>query len=492
MPQWVDEPERPGDTDNENDETGGQFGVPITQQTAPDYEPPAPKVVEPMGGGGVREEPISSNPVLAARGVRTAGPMADQAAQNAEDYRAKQSDYVSATGQMRPQQYGVSEDYKEEGPLSPEETAAAMPQNAADMDKLIRQHSLPAMPQAKREGYENYVQSERIKRDAEKARLRDQAALNRGEMAARSAQTMQQLSDYNAVQGAGPAAGGYAGNGPTVTQIGPYHFVGGSWRPQTPEEAAKTDLTRAQAEYMRSRPMIAEGGNETKRYVADTAAGAKMRNTDVNASTRIKIQNMKDTGQWGRLDYKTQAKMEADAAAEEGRNTRDTLNRQSRENIAGANRESRETIAGNNLEATQVYREQSLQRRRAADEALENWRNSKDQAARDKFAENVKRMHDQAWQELQARRQQAERDAGIGERVKGWFSGGKNEAAIAERRDRPFDARGKPGRAVPDSYKGVEDEFAHYADLLDRMDYPFEASKEQKEWIAERNKRLQQ
>lgn len=233
----------------------------VEQQTQPppvgsaEQTPPAPYQIDPQ------------KYLKEAYGIGTTGPKADQAAQNATDYKANQGAQFDALGQNPPQQFETAEttDYSsspDEGPLSPKATAEAMPTNKDYMTELINKHMLPSVPQSSRDGYANYVTASREKRAAEKEQLRQQGSLNRADAADKDARAMDQTYALNGLQGAGPAAGGGQssfGGGGRVQKIGGYTFVRGQWRPESSQEAAHTRLLNSQADYMGSRAGIESG-----------------------------------------------------------------------------------------------------------------------------------------------------------------------------------------------------------------------------------------
>lgn len=200
------------------------------------------------------QSPFQMNPqrfLKEAYGIGTTGPKADQFTHQAQEYQTPST----------PQQFGQDQQVDPtEGPLSPQATAEVMPNSSDAMTKLIRQHMLPSLPQASRDGYQNYVTASRQNRAAEKDQLRQQGAINRADAAAKDQNAWDQTLRLNGLQGNGTNSS-MGSSGPSVTTIGGYRFVSGQWRPQTPEEQAKTRLLNSQADYFNQRPEI-EGGKQ--------------------------------------------------------------------------------------------------------------------------------------------------------------------------------------------------------------------------------------
>ena len=311
----------------------------LDQQTAPAAPEPM-DVASPHIYGGARAR--STNPILAENGINTEGPLADQAAQNADDYRSQQSDYVSATGQLPPQQYGVAQEYQgEEGPLSPQETAARMPQTTSGMNELIRKHMLPSVTPKQQAGYDQYVAQSRMKRDAEKARLREQGALNRADRREKDADTWNQMSALNGLQGRPmgmePNGGsmGFSG-GPSVQNIGGFNFVKGHWRPMTPEEQAKVRLINANANYANARPEIEEAKLEGRAALLNASQRFAAEQNQLKADARKKQDELANDLRKQQIDAtneRTQARTDKDQQnlAYQARTRFDDLVRQVRE-----------------------------------------------------------------------------------------------------------------------------------------------------------------
>lgn len=211
-----------------------------TNINAPEVEEPLPSLPNP--------DPTNQKFLQEAYGINTRGPMADQAAMNAQNFQPM----------PQPQQFGQNLSLTEgEGPLTPQQTAEAMPATSDAMDKLIKQHMLgmPKAPQASREGIRNSRTA-----DAEaKAAREQQAQLNRASAREKTQDAWSKTLLLNGLQGAGPMAGGgqtsFSG-GPRVERIGGYGFVGGTWRTMGADEQAKVDQTRANTDAMRQRPII--------------------------------------------------------------------------------------------------------------------------------------------------------------------------------------------------------------------------------------------
>lgn len=267
------------------------------------------------------QRPASNTPPPAMASLPTSAPktnvmgfnpntaMAERFKGIAQDYKAGRAESFDRLGQNMPQQFGQAEtkDNSDEGPLTPEETAARLPTEIGNrydklaqpgtMEQLIRQHTLGfRIPRASKEGYNNYVEASRAADDQRRNAQRERARVNQGAIGQRDELTMRQLADYNRAITGGGGAGESGGESPSIGRVGGIGLLRGHWRPQTTQEAAETDLTRAQAGYYRSRPEIAEAGIRQK---ADAATAALSQRADVEAGkaarskaaieTRLKI-----------------------------------------------------------------------------------------------------------------------------------------------------------------------------------------------------------
>jgi hypothetical protein len=289
--------------------------------------PPQPEAVPPIPGARGR----STNPVLAASGISTEGPLADQAAQNAQNYQSGVDQYEDAVGQGQPQVYGQEEPMgNAQGPLTPQETANAMPQTQDAMKKLIDQHMLRGATPSQQQHYDNYVQGSREKRAAEKAFLRSQAP---------GGGTGYRGSD-------GMSTGGGMAGGPRVFREGGYTFVRGTMRPADAMENAKIANVNANTEYMRERPEIAREGYGLRRDIAGQANETRRDIAGQNNETR----------------------REVGAANNAARETVATMNNQTRRDLAKINLDADlQKIADKEVKENIIEMEKSIQelRRRA-------------------------------------------------------------------------------------------------------------------------------
>jgi len=200
-------------------------------------------------------------------GIKTFGPNAQKAADNAQQYQAGIDQYEDATGQGAPQVYGQEEPMgNAQGPLTPQETAARMPQTKDAMKKLIDQHMLRGATPKQQNHYDNYVQDSREKRAAEKAFLRSQAPEGGG-------------TGYRGMDGM--SMGGME-SGPTVRKIGGYTFVSGKWRPADAAESAQLDLMRSKATNERMRPALEAMDINSRRTIAQSAMEGRARENEAN------------------------------------------------------------------------------------------------------------------------------------------------------------------------------------------------------------------
>lgn len=265
-----------------------------SQQTAPPEPPPAAPA------------PAYTNKQMDLEdqfGIRTRGPKADQAAQTAMGYNAP-----SVDGQAMPQQFGTAEYDRQERPLTPQETAEAMPLEGlrpksrdSVKDILYKATGIKPGPQGSSDGVEN---ARTAQMEAKRAR-EEQAQINRASAREKSGDAWQKTLALNALQGAGPwAMGGggggmgspgmgspISGGGGNMSRVGGYLFVGGRWRPQDASEAAKTRGMNSDAAYTEMRP-----GLDRERIAADNSqassrnriaeSGLELERGRLNESTR--------------------------------------------------------------------------------------------------------------------------------------------------------------------------------------------------------------
>jgi hypothetical protein len=399
--------------------------------------------------------PISTNPALATAGINTTSPQADQAAQNAQGYDPS---LYEEQGQVRnePQVYGQAGDAysPDEGPISPQETAERMPSDPDAMQKLINQHMLPSVPKASNDGYQNYVTASRQARAAEKDQLRQQGALNRADAADKDRRAMEQTIGYNAIQGAGPAAGGgYGGNNGRVTNIGGYTFVKGTWRPQDTNEAAHTNYLNAQTDYMRQRPDIANQTNQTKYDIASLKSLVDM----AKGGDRQALEKLKQSG---RMDLLT--------ANQEFKAGENDLGRDLKRELAGNVEEGKNDRFGKSLAFKKeqqakldAYRVDRLSLVNANQQRLEEAANTGDVAKATKAALDTQGALDRTIGELKARDGAARGGSTFNKLTFGVL--GQNESKL---KDRIFDKAGKPGNVLEGSYGVLADEALRYADML--------------------------
>lgn len=280
---------------------------PEQPQGFPDVQPPAPNIQNYLSRTPTPDDPYG--------GINTSGPSAMQAQEAAASYRTPST----------PQQFGQDQSVDpNEGPLSPQATAEAMPATADAMQKLINQHMLRGPkegPKYSKDGYQNYVTASREKRAAEKDQLRQQGALNRAERAAKESDVQNQLVTQNAMQGAGPGVGGgssYGGSsgGPSVRNIGGYKFVSGTWRPQTPEESAKVNNINANTDLARQKPGLDMMDMMSRMGIAKSNQQARANESEADRELR----------KLGLLEGNRHHKaMEDNAAADDQRKTKETL-----------------------------------------------------------------------------------------------------------------------------------------------------------------------
>ena len=234
---------------------------PYLDMMAKPFETTAANPATPHVYGGNRAR--STNPILAENGINTEGPLAEQAAQNAQQYRAGVDQYENATGQGRPQVYGQQEPMgQDQGPLSPQETAERMPQTSGAMEELVRKHLIPMNPALKKlskEGYQNHLTA---KREAE---------------ANEKQQRMQQMA------GRGDATSFMGGEGgPSVQRIGGFAFVKGRWRPQTPEEQAQTGFMQARTQNEQAKPMLEMADIASRGQIARSNQDFRAKESEAN------------------------------------------------------------------------------------------------------------------------------------------------------------------------------------------------------------------
>lgn len=231
-------------------------------------EPEAP--LEPLPN----PDPTNQKFLGEAYGINTRGPMADQAASNAQDFNAAENATIPGSGQHMPQQFGTPETGDRDGVLTPQETAEAMPSTSKAMDDLIKKHMLhiPKAPTVSSDGRQNDLTAKREAEAAEKEQRALRGDANRARTREKSADAWTKTLALNALQGAGPwAMGGRGGmgspgmgspvsDGGRVQRIGGYAFVSGRMRPMGDDELAKTRLTNANADYISQRPDLQREG----------------------------------------------------------------------------------------------------------------------------------------------------------------------------------------------------------------------------------------
>jgi hypothetical protein len=183
--------------------------------------------------------------------------------------------YKAPDGMVRnmPQVYGQdgSPADPNEGPNTPEVTAEKLAKlnsvpGAALLDR--KKHTLGyglnfgTKNEARKKHYADYVANSQAQRNQQRAAQQERATANRADIADRNARTMQQLGDYNAVQGGG-RMGGYDGDGPSVSRVGGVTLLRGlgRYRPMDAMENADLESKKADAAWKRSRPADAAEDN---------------------------------------------------------------------------------------------------------------------------------------------------------------------------------------------------------------------------------------
>lgn len=245
---------------------GGDPLARLEQQTQQPPEPPQPLIGSADTGMAPPPPPKPGHPnsfLYEQSHIDTSGPNAQQAARNAQNYSPP---LYEEQGQVRhmPQQYGQPGSVydPDEGPLSPQAAADAMPTNNDAMKKLIMQHLLPMHPQLKKmspDGRQQALAAQKENEAIQREQRMQRGAANRAAAAEKDQAAWDQTLRYNQLQGAGvgdSTSFGGQGGGPTVRNVGGFNFVSGRWRPQTPEEQANVNYKNAQADYYRSRPQI--------------------------------------------------------------------------------------------------------------------------------------------------------------------------------------------------------------------------------------------
>lgn len=207
--------------------------------------------IMPRPEGNTDPKPAVSTGI---KGFNPNSAMADRYKSIVEEY---QPDSYRQGELHTPQQYGQegSAIDPEERPLDPEETAKRI---SAGENRIVNlgPKGIPSVIKSKADGYQQYAEVERSKRDDERRLQNQRAVSNRANMDARSSRTQQAMLDTNRMQGAnvGEPMSAFEGGGPGMSRMGGMSIVKGRWRPRTEEESADLDIKKAQAEYYRSRP----------------------------------------------------------------------------------------------------------------------------------------------------------------------------------------------------------------------------------------------
>lgn len=264
-------------------------------------------------------------PIQNAMGFNPNTAMAQRYKGIVQDYQGKRmagelpgETYKDPSGQSMnvPQQFGQdgSPVDPNEGPLTPEETAKALPSSPGEMEKRIRQHTLgyrlgPADPKqaARQSGYDTYVETREAADDQRRNAQRERAKVNQENIAQRDSRTMQQMADYNRAIGPGGAssgAGGAGGSGAYAERVGGLTLLRGAghFRPQSTSEAAESNYHNAQANWMNARPEVAKameagkdaraaGHDATRKTIAQANTEAKAALAKQQAADRLAYTN---------------------------------------------------------------------------------------------------------------------------------------------------------------------------------------------------------
>lgn len=196
-------------------------GVPPLEEPS---EQPVAALAEdaPVNPAAVEPPPVSQAQRTAKEvfGIGSTGALAQQADQGVDAYNAKRAASFKTLGQHEPQQFGSIEGtFLAEGPMKPKDAVEAFmakktPDEIARYSKMTPKVVSPQEQLAKNKAYDEKVEQDRMQREQQRDRQREQGYLNRAATRDKTAAAWEQTLGLNALQGAGPLArggGGYGG-----------------------------------------------------------------------------------------------------------------------------------------------------------------------------------------------------------------------------------------------------------------------------------------
>lgn len=267
----------------------------------PPAEPPPaqPPVEEP--------DPIETEPYAPTQAQKTAkevfgigstGPLAERAVQGVDDYNARREESFNTLGQHEPQQFGKIEGtFLAEGPLKPRDAVEAFmakktPDEIAHYSKLKAKPKIvsPQEQLAKNQAYDAKVQSDRMAREEQRDRQRNQGYLNRAAARDKTADMWEQFRMLNGIQG-----GGMMGvrRGPVAQNVGGALLIEGLGREP---EYIMPGYGRGYGGRMRSPEELDLERQELERRKAKDAADAALGNrraTNAEKGTELRREAMK-------------------------------------------------------------------------------------------------------------------------------------------------------------------------------------------------------
>jgi hypothetical protein len=263
--------------------SGGQPSVPSS--APPGWENyGAPKVPKPTSAAPPVPQPPTPDKIGHRFSFNPHSPKAEEYEGIVREFQGNRMSGEGGAGTYRdpssgdvrnmPQVYGQdgSPADPNEGPLTPQQTYDKMAQmdsvpGAALLDR--KKHTLGyglnfgTKNEARKKHYADYVASSEAARNQQRAAQQERAMANRANIEDRNARTMQQMGDYNAMQGGG-RMGSYDDQGPSVSRQGGVTILRGlgGYRRMDGNEMADMESKQADAAWKRSRPADAMQDNQ--------------------------------------------------------------------------------------------------------------------------------------------------------------------------------------------------------------------------------------